>query len=102
MVFLREPRLGHVKTRLARHLEENLVLDLYQAFVLDTLETVADCGPQALIFVEPPSGTATVARWLGDRFACIWPRGEWPWRTDGQRFYLRILARISACGPHRQ
>lgn len=71
MVFLREPRLGHVKTRLARHLEEDLVLDLYRAFVLDTLETVADCDPQALILVEPPSGTVTVARWLGDRFTCI-------------------------------
>lgn len=76
MVFLREPRLGHVKTRLARHLEENLVLDLYQAFVLDTLETVADCAPQALLFVEPPSGTATVARWLGDRFTCIGQEGN--------------------------
>jgi uncharacterized protein len=76
ILFLREPRFGRVKTRLSRHLEETLVLDLYRAFVLDTLETLGACHEKTLIFVEPSSATDSVARWLGDRFTYIGQKGK--------------------------
>ncbi len=40
IVFAREPRLGKVKTRLARRLTTGTVLDLYKAFIKDVLATV--------------------------------------------------------------
>ncbi len=76
MVFLREPRLGHVKTRLSRHLNKDLVLDLYRASILDTIETVEACNRETLMFVEPPSATPAVAKWLGDSLTFVGQEGK--------------------------
>jgi uncharacterized protein len=69
IVFMRAPRLGRVKTRLSRHLEGSLVLDLYRMFILDTLETVATSESEILVFLDPPTASADVAKWLGSRFS---------------------------------
>jgi uncharacterized protein len=65
IMFMRAPKLGQVKTRLSLHLEQNLVLDLYRMFVLDTLDMVTPWASKTLIFVEPAAATADVAKWLG-------------------------------------
>jgi uncharacterized protein len=75
-MFMRAPRLGQVKTRLSRHLERGLVLDLYRLFVLDTLETVALCESESLVFVDPPAATAEVDNWLEGRFSCVGQEGK--------------------------
>jgi rSAM/selenodomain-associated transferase 1 len=73
---MRALRLGQVKTRLSRYLDKDLVLDLYRMFVLDTLETIAPCQTDILIFVDLPAATANVADWLGGRFSYVGQEGE--------------------------
>lgn len=64
IVFLRAPQKGRVKTRLAQHLDQGLVLELYRAFVLDTLETAQALG-RPLIFFTPPDQEDMIRKWLG-------------------------------------
>jgi len=44
IVFVKEPKLGFVKTRLAHNTSNVFVLDLYQKFVKDIIHTLKDSG----------------------------------------------------------
>jgi rSAM/selenodomain-associated transferase 1 len=67
IVFLRAPQKGRVKTRLARDLDPGLVLDLYRAFVLDTLASAAEAG-HPMIFFTPDGQRDKIRQWLGDGY----------------------------------
>ena len=51
LVFGRYPKLGTVKTRLARALSAGLVLELYTAFLLDTVAAVASGVWDTILFL---------------------------------------------------
>lgn len=76
LLLMRAPRLGEVKSRLSGFLHQELVLDLYRQFVLDTAETVAACEQNVLIFVDPPAAVEEVGHWLGDRFSYLGQEGK--------------------------
>jgi glycosyltransferase A (GT-A) superfamily protein (DUF2064 family) len=49
LIFARRPELGFVKKRLAACIGEALTLQLYQAFLRDTLEAARECGARVLL-----------------------------------------------------
>ena len=76
LIFLRAPQLGRVKTRLARFLDQEVVLALYKGFVADLLETLRTTGYTTRIYFYPADAADAVRHWLGDTYLFIPQRGE--------------------------
>lgn len=66
LFFVRAPQPGAVKTRLARDLGPTATLDLYRAFVADTLEKLAAGGDPLVVCYAPARARLCVERWLGE------------------------------------
>ncbi len=75
IVFLRAPEKGRVKTRLSKLLNDTFVLELYKAFVEDTLDTLDTVGDKALCF-WPPGGKKSLQKWLGKNYDFLVQRGD--------------------------
>ncbi|CCK81433.1 TIGR04282 family arsenosugar biosynthesis glycosyltransferase [Desulfobacula toluolica] len=75
IVFLRAPEEGRVKTRLSRGLSNAFVLELYKAFVCDTLEALALTGDKHLYF-WPRGKEKILQKWLGTQYQYSLQQGE--------------------------
>jgi rSAM/selenodomain-associated transferase 1 len=64
LLFLKEPRLGRVKTRIAAVLGQQAALELYKCFVLDELDMIDITGLECYVCVHPPESVTAVAAWL--------------------------------------
>ena len=64
MLFVKEPRPGHVKTRLAATLGDDLAAAFYRALVEQVLEATAHPSVARLVFATPASGLDAVRAWL--------------------------------------
>jgi rSAM/selenodomain-associated transferase 1 len=73
LVFVRAPRLGEVKTRLARTLGNQAALALYRAFVADLLDTLRQCGQPVIGCCTPAAACDAVAAWMGP-LAAVFPQ----------------------------
>jgi len=87
-VFARRPELGRVKTRLSPALPRELVLELYQGMLADTLAAVASLGARRHLFWE---GDATEAR-PTEGFREHW-QGEGDLGTRLTRAFETLVAR---------
>ena len=65
-VFLKAPRLGTVKTRLAAEIGERHALRLYRVLAARTLTAVRAAGLDAIIWYSPPDARTEMEFWLGD------------------------------------
>jgi hypothetical protein len=65
-VFMRAPRAGRVKTRLAAGVGDALALELYMAFVEDILSTCRSTGYPVRCMVAEADGLEEVRSWLGE------------------------------------
>lgn len=65
ILFAKIPVKGRVKTRLARDLEEDLVLRLVESMLLDTIDTLKDCRFPFRICIHPPGAIGEARAWLG-------------------------------------
>lgn len=65
-VFLRAPRLGTVKTRIAADVGPRRALDLYQLMAARTLDAVRESGLDATVWFTPVDALAEMRIWLGD------------------------------------
>lgn len=68
IVFARVPQKGKVKTRLARKLAPELVLNLYKNFVLDILSSLAVINQVVIIFYYPFKQHQIMQNWLGNSY----------------------------------
>lgn len=73
LVFVRAPRLGQVKTRLARTLGEPAALALYRGFVADLLETLRQCGRPLIACCTPAAACDAVAAWMAP-LSAVYPQ----------------------------
>lgn len=87
LLFVRAPRQGHVKTRLAKHLGAETTLSLYRCFVEDILATLTAGAYQTSVFFTPADQGAAVKDWLGKFADCQPQTGE----NLGQRMHLAFL-----------
>lgn len=83
LYFLRAPRPGRVKTRLAASLGDEAALTLYKAFVEDMLQALDGCGADTVLWVEPAGDVDMARAWLGDgRTYRPQPEGDLGFRMD--------------------
>ncbi|CAB5148619.1 hypothetical protein D3OALGB2SA_4664 [Olavius algarvensis associated proteobacterium Delta 3] len=71
LVFARAPVLGTVKTRLAVHLGDRVVLRLYRCFILDLLETLDGLEPPVIICHTPADAGPMFRQWLSGRYTLM-------------------------------
>ncbi|MDH4214459.1 MAG: TIGR04282 family arsenosugar biosynthesis glycosyltransferase [Candidatus Thorarchaeota archaeon] len=64
-IMVKYPELGMVKERLAQSVGEEAAIDLYRAFIQDTLQTVQSLDIPYHIAVYPPASQERFAQWLG-------------------------------------
>jgi len=65
-VFLKAPRLGTVKTRLAAEIGERQALRLYRVLAHRTLAEVRAAGLEATVWFTPTDAAIEMRRWLGE------------------------------------
>jgi rSAM/selenodomain-associated transferase 1 len=65
-VFLKAPRIGTVKTRLAAEIGERQALRLYRVLAHRTLAEVRLAGLDATVWFTPTDAAAEMRRWLGE------------------------------------
>lgn len=65
-VFLKAPRLGAVKTRLAAEIGGRQALRLYRVLAHRTLAEVRVAGLEATVWFTPADAAAEMRRWLGE------------------------------------
>jgi rSAM/selenodomain-associated transferase 1 len=68
-IFLRAPRLGGVKTRLAADVGDRHALRLYRLMAARTLAAAADAELDPTVWFAPANAGPEMRYWLGDR----WP-----------------------------
>jgi rSAM/selenodomain-associated transferase 1 len=65
-LFMKAPRAGRVKTRLAAGVGDALALELYMAFVEDMLATCRSTAYPLKLMVDDSKGLEAVKSWLGN------------------------------------
>lgn len=76
LFFLRYPRIGQVKTRLAREVGEKNALDLYVACVSDMLEVLDASALATAILVASPQDVTDTRLWLGQNRLYVPQQGD--------------------------
>jgi len=83
LFMVRAPRLGLVKTRLARDVGEQAALALYQAFLADMLDSLAECGADVTLWVTPGQDAQAVHTLFGGKLRAFpQPEGDLGARMD--------------------
>jgi len=76
LLFIKAPVKGQIKSRLAAAIGNDAALELYQRFVLDTIDTVRALPAPVRICFYPPEAGTTIRTWLGNERACIPQQGN--------------------------
>lgn len=92
-VFLEAPRLGGVKTRLAREIGERHALRLYRVMAARTLDAVERAELEATVWYAPADAGAEMRFWLGERRRLV------PQASGDQG--ARLAASLRAAAPGR-
>ncbi len=74
--FIKNPEKGKIKTRLAKDLNEEFVLDLYKCFVNDILSTLNNSKYDFKIFYYPPESLNKIKEWLGVHYSFVQQKGK--------------------------
>jgi rSAM/selenodomain-associated transferase 1 len=65
ILFVKLPEKGKVKSRLAQHMHEDLVLRLYENMVMDTIDMLKKGRFPFRICFTPADASDKIAKWLG-------------------------------------
>jgi len=65
LLFVRFPERGKVKSRLAREMNEDFVLRLYESMVMDTIDMLKRTKIPFRICFDPPDKLTQLKQWLG-------------------------------------
>jgi len=76
ILFVRSPKSGKVKSRLAAAIGGKMALEMYNGFVLDILETLKGGHYPLRIFFYPRNSKEKVTHWLGKDFMYSPQRGS--------------------------
>jgi uncharacterized protein len=68
LLFVKYPKKGDVKHRLSKTLDPELVVELYRAFVLDTLATLHKIQLPVLLCFWPGNSEEKFQSWLGSSY----------------------------------
>jgi hypothetical protein len=76
LFFVKYPLQGKIKTRLAAELGEEIIVELYKNFVLDTLSTIRRLNVPFRICFHPESAGDKMKGWLGEQYVYIAQEGS--------------------------
>jgi hypothetical protein len=76
ILFVKLPEKGRVKSRLAQHLNEDLVLRLYENMVLDTIDMLIKGRFPFRICFTPPDARDRIVEWLGQGYRAFPQNGD--------------------------
>jgi len=76
LFFVKYPRPGLVKTRLAEQLGNTEVIELYRCFVLDILDTLKESSFRIWICYWPPDEQRNIRAWLGSGYDYLPQQGS--------------------------
>ncbi len=65
LLFMKAPRPGNVKTRIAKSIGNKKAARLYRNFVMDIISMVETCKKQVIIFYHPEDGKNEIENLLG-------------------------------------
>jgi uncharacterized protein len=68
ILFVKFPEKGKVKSRLARHLDGDVVLMLYECMVMDAIDMLRNGHFPFRICFDPPAEHERMERWLGQQY----------------------------------
>ena len=71
LLFIKAPLKGRIKSRLAASIGRDAALEIYQRFVLDTIDTVGTLAIPLRICFYPPDAGKVIRTWLGNELNCI-------------------------------
>lgn len=75
LLFVKSPRCGWVKTRLAGQLGAEFAAEVYKHFVIDTLEMLGNLSCDLRIFFDPLRDEEKFKRWLGSMYSYVPQQG---------------------------
>jgi uncharacterized protein len=75
IIFVKAPRPGQVKTRLAKSIGDRQAAQLYRCFTEDVLATVESLGLDTLIFFAPATEEVCLKTWLGEHRSYVPQQG---------------------------
>lgn len=78
ILLVKHPRRGEVKGRLGRHLDQEVVVELYRNFVLDILTALDEAGVRHSVAFHPPRAEEALRNWLGPDRSYFAQRGGDP------------------------
>jgi hypothetical protein len=76
LYFVKYPQKGEVKQRLAADIDEDIVVELYRNFVLDTLSTLKKLDVQLRICFSPLNAQKKFREWLGSSYRYVPQEGN--------------------------
>jgi len=76
LLFIKAPLKGQIKSRLAAAIGNDAALELYQRFVLDTIDTVRALPVPVRICFHPPEAGTAIRAWLGNEQDCVPQQGN--------------------------
>lgn len=76
LFFIKYPETGKVKSRLARDLDEEITVELYQNFVQDILSSTKEIQADLKICFYPPDLRERFVKWLGGNHDYMPQNGE--------------------------
>jgi len=76
LYFVKYPQKGEVKQRLAADIDEDIVVELYRNFVLDTLSTLKKLDVQLCICFSPLNAQKKFREWLGSSYRYVPQEGN--------------------------
>jgi len=95
ILFLRYPEKGRVKTRLAKVLGDDFVLELYQHFIIDILDSCKKVDADIVLAYAGSNGN--LSNWpLCKAYNCVFQKGS----DLGERMY-NVLLEVSSLGYSR-
>jgi len=76
LYFVKYPQTGEVKQRLAADIDEDIVVELYRNFVLDTISTLKKLDVQLCICFSPLNAQKKFRVWLGSSYRYVPQKGN--------------------------
>jgi uncharacterized protein len=76
LLLVKYPETGKVKVRLARHIDSDVILELYRNFVLDMISTIEHSCIPLILCVHPAEMMNRFPEWLGKQYDYIPQRGK--------------------------
>jgi len=68
ILFIKAPIAGQVKTRLAKSIGHDHVINIYKCFIKDIVGTAIQTSFQVKIFYYPPGSEHLIKNWVGNKF----------------------------------